>query len=84
MLVISVLVEVEALLLQAFSADVANVAFVLFVGLQLIGSFSQRTEGVKHETTHDVAEKHLKESEVDDVVDVPHNLKGFHSLTDGA
>ena len=40
MLVAGVVVEVVALFFQAFSAYVANVALVLFVGLERVGFLS--------------------------------------------
>jgi hypothetical protein len=84
MILVCMLVKVLSLLLKALTTDVADVTFVFLVLLQIISSFSEGAEGVNHESTNNISEEHLKESEVDDIVDESHDFKLLHSLANNS
>lgn len=83
MLILGVVIKIKALLLKALSADVANVAFILLVCQQLISLFSERCEGIKHESTYDISKQHFEESEIDNIVDKTQDLERLHGLAYG-
>ena len=80
MLLSGVLGEVDSLLFEGFSTYIADVAVIFLVVVSVVGLFSQAGEGVKHESADDVAEKHIKEGYIDDVIEEASDLELFHGL----
>jgi len=81
-LVASMMSEVNRLLLKCLSADITDVAVVFFIIGPWFAFFSETREGVKHESTHDVAEHRVEECDVDDIVDEADYFKLLHGLAD--
>jgi hypothetical protein len=80
---VDVLLEGLFLLLQGLPTDVANVALVLLVVLQLVGLVPQAAKSVQHDTRYDVGQHSSEENAIDGIVGEPHYLKGFHRLPNG-
>jgi hypothetical protein len=83
-LILSVLDEGFALLLELLSGDVTNVAEVLLVVGQVLINGSQTAERVQHDTRHNVTKQQPKERYVNHVIREPHDFELRHGLTDHA
>ena len=82
MFAVDVVFEGDSFLLEGLTIDVADVAVIFFVVLQVVGDVSQGGEGVEHDTRDDVAEEDAEEDAVDRVVEETDDLEGLHRLGD--
>jgi len=81
MLFLCVFCEILSLLLDGLSAHVADVTIVLLIIFKLVSSLSQTGESIKHEPTYDITKKHIKESNINNVIQKTHNLERLHRLS---
>ena len=84
MFAVDVVFEGDSFLLEGLTIDVADVAVIFFVVLQVVGDVSQGGEGVEHDPRDDVAEEDAEEDAVDRVVEEADDLEGLHRLGNGS
>lgn len=80
MFIPGVIIEIKTLFLETLSTDIANIAIILLISQKRISILSERSEGIEHESTDDVSEKHFEEGEIDDIVDETQDFERLHSL----
>lgn len=84
MFAVDVFFEILASLLDGLSIDIANIAVILLILLELVGQISETCKGIEHDTRNDVAEEDSEEDTIDCVENESYDLEGVHGLGNSA
>lgn len=75
-----VLFEFYFAFFELFAGDVADVARVWFVALEVVVLLAQAPECIQHDTRDNIPEQQAKENRIDRIIDKPLHLKHLHRL----
>lgn len=78
------LLEFYFTFLQLLAGDVADIASVRLVTIQIVVLLSEAAERIQHDTRYNISKEQAEEDGIDGIINKPLNLKLFHGLSDGA